>query len=105
MKQVWKHIPATLHPWLQLWIKWYWKKRLSSSTMQSNRSSCEEPTGKWEIFPHYGIPCSWSSLQRIGHSFPWDSLGQGSPTFLKLRATFKVPVNAKGYQFQTHLQN
>jgi len=30
-------------------------------------------------------------------------LGQGSPTFLKLRATSCVPINAKGYRFDTHI--
>ena len=29
----------------------------------------------------------------------------GSPTFLKLRATSSVPVNAKSYQFETHFWN
>lgn len=32
-----------------------------------------------------------------------DELDQGSPTFLKPRATSWVLINAKGYQFDTHL--
>jgi len=34
-----------------------------------------------------------------------DILDQGSPTFLKLRDTSCVPINAKDCQFDTHFWN
>jgi len=38
-------------------------------------------------------------------NFSRTHLRQGSPTFVKMRVTPWVPINAKGYQFDTHLWN
>jgi len=45
---------------------------------------------------------NYVSLPLITFCLFYLDFGQGSSTFLKLRATSCVPINAKGYWFDTH---
>ena len=42
-------------------------------------------------------------LESLSFELLRDSLAQGSPTFLKLRATSCVSIKEKGYELDTHL--
>jgi len=69
------------------------------SSLQSGKAwqECTQQTKKNHFYTNSAV-----SRQVYLRALLVQHLQQGSPTFLKLRATSCVPINARSYQFDTH---